>query len=234
MRDIKKAMEIEQKYIEDKVAGGYPLPLSEQLANYGYDTLEQYFEDKRMAQIKALNFTVQEVYPDTAAGVIMQKIADKEDAILLMNTDRTIVYHGDTEFNEQYCIDHGIQVVDYLTHGGALIASDGELSIGLCFPNYIDIDMAWLLKRLKVILEKYMDNVTIDHNDIMVEGKKVCGAAVYNLNERFAFIAQFSFDDKRDLIYAICPPVTGKEPGYITKMTREQMRNEVIAWLQGQ
>lgn len=233
MRDIQKAMTIEQEYINAKIAEGHPLPLNVQLAECGYNNLEDYFEDKRIAQIEALDFTIEEVYPDTAAGVIMQKITDKEDAILLMNTDRTIVYHGDTEFNEQYCIDHNIQVVNYLTHGRTLIASEGELSIGLCFPDYIDIDMAWLLKRLKAILEKYMDNVTIDHNDIMVDGKKVCGAAVYNLNDRFAFIAQFSFDDKSELIYTICPPVTGKEPGYITKMTREQMRDEVIAWLKG-
>ena len=76
-----------------------------------------------------------------------------------------------------------------------------------------------------------MDDVVVDNNDILLSGKKVCGSTEYRMNNRFAFIAQFSFDDKLDLINKICPSTSGKIPHYLTKITREQLRKEILTWL---
>lgn len=148
-----------------------------------------------------------------------------------MDTDRTIVYHGSEPFNKDYCIEHNIPIVEYLTNGGTLIASDKELSIGVCVPDNINIDMNYMLNGLRDILAKYMDDVVVDNNDILLSGKKVCGSTEYRMNNRFAFIAQFSFDDKLDLINKICPSTSGKIPHYLTKITREQLRKEILTWL---
>lgn len=231
MGDIKKAIEIENAYLQQKMNGDYEFILKEEIIKCGYNSLTDYFDEKKNYDMKQINFFVEEVTPDNAADEIIRLIKNKIDGILLMDTDRTIVYHGSEPFNREYCEAHNIPVVDYLTNGGTLVASDGELSVGICIPDNINIGMNWMLNGLKDILSKYMDDVVVDNNDILVKGKKVCGSTEYRMNGRFAFIAQFSFDDKLDLIYNICPPVSGKIPDYIKTMTREQLRKEILEWL---
>ena len=77
-------------------------------------------------------------------------------------------------------------------------------------------------------------SIVIDNNDIMIDGKKVCGTTVYPTSEVFGFLAQFSFDDKSELISKICYPSesdSNKIAGYIDKLTREELRKEVLEWL---
>lgn len=232
MADIQNAIELENEYIQYRLNGEEPFYLEDEIKKYGFSTLEDYFEQKTEYLVSQTEFTVEDVYPMNAAGVMLKLISSKEPGILLMDTDILVVYHGDEDFNREYCEKHGIPVVDYYAHGGTLIASDGELSVGICMPNTTGVSADWMLFKFRDILSKYMDNVVVDKNDIMVDGKKVCGSTTYSDADTFAFIIQFSFDDKSELISAICPPPkTGKLPGFITKLTREQLRNEVKEWL---
>lgn len=67
-----------------------------------------------------------------------------------------------------------------------------------------------------------------------INGKKVCGATVNPTSEVFGFTAQFSFDDKSELISKICYPSesgSNKEPGFIDKLTREELRKKISLWL---
>lgn len=232
MTNIKMAIEKENTYIQHRLNNEEPFHLVDEIKKYGFNTLDEYFDEKIKYLVSQTNFTFEEVYPNNAADVMLKLISSKKPGVLLMNTDITVVYHGSEEFNREYCEEHNIPVVDYHTNGGTLIASDGELSIGVCTPNSTGVSADWMLFKFRDILSKYMDNVVVDNNDIMVDGKKVCGSTTYSDAETFAFIIQFSFDDKSELISAICPPPkTGKIPGFITKMTREQLRQEVREWL---
>ncbi|MDD6530587.1 MAG: hypothetical protein PUF41_11480 [Prevotella copri] len=232
MKDIRRAVALENEYIQYRLNGEEPFSLADEIAKYGFATLEEYFDQKIEYMVSQTEFTIEDVYPSNAAESMLRLISSKKPGILLMDTDILVVYHGDEEFNRTYCEEHGIPVVDYYTHGGTLIASDGELSMGICMPNSTGVSADWMLFKLSDILSKYMDNVVVDKNDIMVNGKKVCGSTTYSNEDTFAFIAQFSFDDKSELISVICPPhKTGKVPGFITELTREQLRREVKEWL---
>lgn len=232
MSDICEAIKKESQYIQYRLQGKEPFSLISEIQKCGFDTLEQYFNAKLDYQISQLNFTVKEVFPFSAAADMLNLMKTKTNGILLMDTDQTVVYHGSEEYNREYCETNNIPVIEHYSNGGTLIASDGELSIGVCMPYFEGLSGEYMLNKLKKIFDKYYDDVIVDNNDILIEGKKVCGSTVYPTIEVFGFIAQFSFDDKSDLISAICRSSnSNKIPGYITKLTREELRQEILQWL---
>lgn len=236
MKNIKEAIELEQQYIQFRLENKEPFSLAEEIKKYGFTNLDEYFDEKLKYQISQLNFTVEEVLPFTAADAMLQLIQERKNGILLMNTDQTVVYHGSEDFNREYCEQNNIPVIEHYSIGGTLVASDGELSIGVCMPRLEGINREYMLLKLKEIFDKYYEQgeVVIDNNDLLINGKKVCGTTVYPIKEVFGFLAQFSFDDKTDLISKICYPSksgSSKQPGFIDKITRKQLREEVIAWL---
>lgn len=229
---IKKALEAEQEYLRLRSEGQEPVSLLERIQACGFRSLESYFQARRTYYVKCMDFSRKEVTPETAAAEMIEMVKAGQPGLLLMNTDRTVVYHGDGLFNRAYCEEHGIPVIEYLTSGGTLVASPGELSMGVCIPGSTDADEEWFLGELASIIAKYENDVKVDGNDILIAGKKVSGAAMYRSETAFCAVAQFSFDDKAGLIANICPvPRSGKIPGFITGMTRQQLREEIIAWL---
>lgn len=234
MTNIENAIKIEEQYIQHRLNGEEPFNLEDEIKKYGFDNLEHYFNEKLDFQISELNFSVEEVLPFTAAAAMLNLMKTKTNGILLMNTDQTVVYHGSKDFNREYCEKNNIPVIEHYSNGGTLVASDGELSIGVCMPFFDGLSGSYMLLKLKNILDKYYDDVMVDNNDILINGKKVCGTTVYPTSEIFGFLAQFSFDDKTELISKICYPSesgSGKVVGYIDKLTREELRKEVLEWL---
>ena len=231
MKDIENAYKSEMEYKRLRADGIKTLDLLDRVQEYGFDTLEEYFNDKIDYQIKNTPFTFQEVYPENAAEEMMKMISKGEAGLLLMNTDKTVVYHGDGYYNKEYCVEHNIPVIEYLTIGGTLVASSGELSIGVCIPRDIDVSLDWLLHKIADYLSQYEGEVIVDKNDLLINGNKICGAAVYKDDKSFSAVAQLSFDDKSELIRNICGANKGKNPSWLTNVTREQCREALKKWL---
>lgn len=236
MKNIKEAIELEKQYIQFRLEGKEPFSFVEEIQKLGYENLKKYSDAKLEYQISELDFTVEEVYPFSAAAVMLELMREKKNGILLMDTDRTVVYHGSEDFNREYCEENNIPVIEHYSVGGTLVASDKEFSIGICMPRLQGLSTEYMLLKLKGILDKYYqeNEVTIDNNDILINGRKVCGTTVYPTQEIFGFLAQFSFDDKSELIEKICYPSksgSNKPVGYIDKLTREELREEILLWL---
>ena len=123
----------------------------------------------------------------------------------------------------------GVTVYNLGYNGGYIITSANDLSYVIVTPD-IGVSDDYYLRRIKTILDKYCEGVTINHNDILIDGKKVIGSASYKVNGMNAFMFGASFTDYTDLIYQLCPPQTGKAPGYITGCTAEQLRAEIMEW----
>lgn len=230
--DIKKAIQIEDEYIKCRLRGEEPFHLADKICECGFDGLEQYFEEKKEYLFSQIQFQKFEANPLDAVSKIESIIRAGIDGVLLVDTNQTVVYYGDVEFNREYCEDNDIPLVSIGTSAGAFITAPNEISIGIFLPSEIGIDGEWILQKFKNIFERYMDNVVVDNNDILVDGKKVLGSAFYNIGNRFGFVSHISFTDNLDTISAICHPSTsGKIPGYITAMTRDDLRREVMEWL---
>ena len=89
----------------------------------------------------------------------------------------------ESEVNLSYCREHGIAVVQRNSGGGCVYADSGNLML-----SWIgcDITFADCMNRLAHVLSELICHesssarvVTTEHNDILVDGRKVCGGASY-------------------------------------------------------
>ena len=234
MKDIIKAIEIEKTYLDCRLKGEYPFHLVDKIKECGFEDISEYFNEKRKHQLTNINFEYIEKEPKECITEVLHMIDEKVTGILFVDTDSLFIFNGNSEYNEEYCNKNSIPVYPIYTNGGTIVSQAGDFSLGVCCPNNIKIDATFILNCIKDILQKYTNKViTIEGNDLLVDGKKVSGSAVYDKDEMFMFVAHFSFNDSINLINNICKPnKIGKTVGYIDFIDREIFKKEVKSWLQ--
>ena len=97
----------------------------------------------------------------------------------------TVIYgrhqSAEVEVNETYCAEHGIAVVQRKSGGGCVYADQGNLMISFVTPSthseQVFTDFLTLVAQ--ALQSKGLPAVTTDHNDILVEGRKVSGWACF-------------------------------------------------------
>lgn len=97
----------------------------------------------------------------------------------------TVIYgrhqSAEVEVNEDYCVSHGIEVVQRKSGGGCVYADEGNLMISFITPSkhseQVFAEMLLLIRN--ALASKGIPAVTTVHNDIMVGEKKVSGWACY-------------------------------------------------------
>ena len=97
----------------------------------------------------------------------------------------TVIYgrhqSAEVEVNEDYCVSHGIEVVQRKSGGGCVYADEGNLMISFITPSKHSeqVFAETLLLIRNALASKGIPAVTTAHNDIMVGEKKVSGWACY-------------------------------------------------------
>lgn len=235
MADIVKAIEIEKEYLEHRMKNEEPFHFIDVIKECGFRSLEHYFEEKRNYEFQQLEFIGKNITQAQIVPEILTVLEDGTIGVWFIDSTETCVFAGNQgmkDFNEQYCIDNNIKVYPLLSSGGAIVHQDGDFSFGISCPESLHVDARYILKFVKQILQKHtIKHVSVDGNDILVDGNKICGSTTYYKNGLFLFIAYFSFNDKSELIYDICNKETMKTPTYIDFMTRDELRQEVYEWL---
>ena len=213
---------------------------SQKILRLGYNNLEEFFEEKREHEMQEiLKNQIYDVEPKDAMKTLRQLINDHASGIVSVYTTETCVHHGQDPskfLDVQLCKELNIPIYDYDSYGGNIIATEGDYSIALLIPSFIDISAQFFLEHIKIILEKYFTNVIIQDNDIILDGNKVVGVTSFGNDEFFFVIAHFSMSSKEDLIYELCgEPVSNKIPGYIDTdvLSTEQLMEDILSWLQG-
>lgn len=232
--DIRKAIEIEKHYLECRIKGEHPYHLAEKIRKCGFTKLEDYYEKKKNYLFSQLNFEYIETTQEKCLKDVFKAIEERKTCFLFADTEKTFVFNGTAKLNKDYCNKYDIPVYPIETRGGTIISSVGDLSLGICCPKSIGIDRKYILNEIKDILQRYTKlSVTVNGNDILVDGKKVIGSSSYSKNEVFMFVCHISFNDNKKLISNICiTSKVSKEVGYIDFMTNKQFRQEVSKWLQ--
>lgn len=231
MTNIEKAMQEEKAYQKERAENHNGESLIDRVREYGFKTLKAYFKAKQKYAFEHLNFSFSETTPQLGARMTLALTEHGEAGCIFGMTDQTCVFHGDEPLNEAYCIENGIEIINYNAPGGNIIIEPGDLSCGINVP-LADIDATWILEHLAAILRRYEPSVNVDGNDIVAFGEKVAGSAHYQRGDSFGLLIHFSFSDRRELIENICLPETrNKQPGYITFVSREQLREDIRAWL---
>lgn len=237
MTDIKKAIDIEKYYLECRMKGEYPFHLIDKIKECGFESLHEYQETKKEYELLNLDFKFHNVSQADIVPEVHRILTDKVIGIWFADSEETCVFNGNQgaqTFNEEYCKKNEITAYNYLTDGGSIIHKAGDFSFGISCPVELNINATFILNKIKNILERHTDKtLVVSGNDILLDGFKICGSATYNVNGIFLFLSYFSFCDHSDLLGNICPlPKSGKTPGYIDFITRDQFKEEVAEWLQ--
>ena len=180
------------------------------------------------AELREQNIQEKIIGPEDAYIDIMGAITKQEPVILNSVASETMAWGGSKDVNGDFAAA-GIPIYNLGYQGGYIITGENDLSLAI-ITHDLGIKPGYYLQRIKAILDKYVDGVTIDNNDILINGKKVLGSAQFATNNMYAFVFGASFTDYTDLIYQLCPPQTGKAPGYITGCTAEQLKSEIMEW----
>lgn len=233
MANIEQAIKKEKEYLEHRMRNEEPFHLVDAVRDCGFDTLEDYFKNKRDYEFGHLDFSIIETSSLEAISEVLLTIRSKKTAVLFADTEFTLVWNGTgSVFNKEYCDSHGIPVLPLQTAGGTIVSTSGDLNIGICTPQLQGIDEAFLLNGLANIFRKYTDkNVEVDGNDILVDGYKVLGSSSYRAFGMLMLITPVSMTEKTKFINKICVKKSLKTPSYIDFMTSKELREEVQDWL---
>ena len=212
----------------------------DQIKALGYNDLEEFFNDKTEYEMQqVLRGQVYSVEPKDAMPTLRSLVYNNKYGIVSVYTNETCVHHGQDPsktLNVKYCEEHNIPIYPYDSFGGNIVATKDDYSVALLLPLTVDISAGFVLDKTKQILLKYFNNVEIQDNDILINGKKVAGATSFGTEDFFFLIYHFSMSDKEELITAICgAPTSGKQPGYIdtTILSTKQLMEDFLSWLQG-
>lgn len=233
MKDLSNAIKEEKKYIADKLAGTNT-SLPARLSQYGYSNLTEYFHDKR--EYLFSQWTPEVVYIDVATLTTELEKAIKEEkyGIYISVSNGLYAFHGTDVIDYELCENLDVCVAELYHQGGTIIGSNADFGIEIVAPVSIGLDNDYIVNKFHEIINKYVDNVTMDGNDILVDGKKVMGSMRRNVGKVFVWAAQVSFADYNDIIVQVCNKQSIKKPSYIDskKLSRNQLEKEVLAWLQ--
>lgn len=233
-KDIMKAIKVEYRYLSYKLRGEQPFILIDEIKKCGFKSLEEYFEYKKQHLFNQLEFEIIEKSPSECLTEGWRLINEKVTAAFFMEPQETIVFVNTSKpYNKEYCIENNLTIYELPTGGGTIVSGAGDLAVDICLPDNIGIDTDFMLNGVVKILSKYIDNVEIVDNDILVNNNKVCGTTFFRSNEMILFVLFFSFSDNSNLIDIIChennKPI--KTPSYISGLDKNILKDEVILWL---
>lgn len=233
MGDIIKAIAKEKEYILYRMKGEEPFHLVNAVKECGFESLADYFKAKTEYTFINLRFSFVKKKPSECIDYFFKMMDEKDTGLVFIDSDETFVFSGESKpYNAEFCEANNIPVYPLYTEGGAIVSTKGDFSIGLCFPEYAGADVFFILDKLKGIFSKYMSEVKVNNNDLLLNGEKICGSIMYHRNGMKCFACHFSFKDNAELIEKICN-ISGsiKTPTFITGLTVEMFKKELKKWL---
>lgn len=237
-KNIALAIQKEEEYIQRKVyQGDNTANIYDYLAEAGYDNIEEFREDAREYYLHSQNMILERVYITTESlnewvelAMSNKKLfrsSDVEDPSL-----GTVAIVG-KDFNEfDKFNNEGVYPVVFNYMRGCIITGIDDLNFCLCLPkkSWLNLDRI-ILNKLANFISLKNNNVIIDANDILLDNKKVVGLAIIDNKEMSCIICHISLTDYNDIIYKLCPPHNGKNPGFIDNITKKEFEEEIQSWL---
>lgn len=236
MSNILKAIEKEKEYLFHRMQGEEMFHLIDAVKECGFESLEEYFSAKKQYDFNSISFAViDSESPQSCVADIFDVITNKKNAVIFLNIDHALAWtQNNSGCNVEYCAKNNIPIVPVGAGGtGTLVSTPNDFGIGICIHKDNRFDLAYIVNGFVEIFRKYTNKEIINQgNDIMYDGKKICGFTFYNTNDMFMVISPISFTEKADLVANICtnkPQI--KKVGYIDFMDRNMLRHEVSEWL---
>lgn len=143
----------------------------------------------------------------------------------------TVIYgrhqSADVEVNETYCREHGIAVVQRKSGGGCVYADEGNLMISFVTPSTHSeqVFADFLSLVAKALQDKGLPAVTTDHNDILVDGRKVSGWACFTCPTGTIVHGTMLYDVKLEALTQAITPTKEKLAKHAVASVRQRVVN---------
>ena len=155
----------------------------------------------------------------------------KELTLFTWIVSPTVIYgrhqSAEVEVNEAYCAENGIAVVQRKSGGGCVYADEGNLMLSYISPStHSEEVFADFLQFVRSALAaKGIPAVTTEHNDILVDGKKVSGAACFTCPTGTIVHATLLFDVNMDALQHAITPTKEKLNKHGVASVRQRVAN---------
>ena len=143
----------------------------------------------------------------------------------------TVIYgrHQDVnaEVNIDFCRARDINIVQRKSGGGCVYADEGNLMISLISPDtHSEAVFARFLNLLAQGLRSLgLPAVTTEHNDILVDGRKVSGNACYALPDATIVHGTLLYDVNLDVLEHAITPSAAKLGKHAVQSVRQRVAN---------
>lgn len=145
--------------------------------------------------------------------VIQDAITNKEECLLYAILPSNIIYKGKGEIDEQYAIANGFDIYNSVDFGCGIVGFEGDIVLVIIKQD------GWILgeqviNRLAEFLYKEGLNVTVDNNDILIDGVyKVASYSSTKIGDNVIYTGiQVTFNANADIIRHICKKDSVKVP----------------------
>lgn len=143
----------------------------------------------------------------------------------------TVIYgrhqSAEVEVNEDYCRQNGIAVVQRKSGGGCVYADEGNLMLSFISPSkHSEQVFAECLAFIRdALTAKGIPAVTTEHNDILVDGKKVSGWACYTTPTGTIVHGTMLYDVNFDALQHAITPTQAKLAKHGVESVRQRVAN---------
>jgi len=209
--------------------------LKEKLSQLGYD-YNTFNRDDTSSFFEDTEFNFIRILPTTCVANIQQTIVNGENNFLGSFHTEDWVFHGDKEFNQSYCEQHNLQILELDYDGGTMISTKDDLGLAVVFNSKHDLLHTLQTILLNILQAHNTDNhdITIEKNDILINGYKIIGGAIKKIGAYTVYFFQCSFTLKPELIDNICLKEQLKEPKGMNEflaLDREVLFKELEAYI---
>lgn len=231
-RDLLGAMAEEKLYVADRMSG-INSSLQSRLSAFGYNNLDDYFKEKKDYLFEQWIPEVRRTDISIVSEEVERAIKNDDYGIYIPTVSGLYAFYGSEELDLELCKNLNVRPVNMGYSGGTIIGSSEDFSIEILMPACIGINCHDIISKFSEIISKKVQNVTIDGNDILVDGAKVMGSMERHFGHIYVWAAQVSFADHTDYIAQLCQKSSVKRPSKIDAnlLSREQLEEEVLTWL---
>lgn len=155
----------------------------------------------------------------------------KEPILFTWIVAPTVIYGRhqvrEQEVNDAYCAEHGIRVVQRQSGGGCVYADEGNVMVSYISPYTHSQEVFDEFLRLLSGAFRQMgyEAVTTEHNDILVNGRKVSGTACYTTPTGTVVHASILYDVNLDALQQAITPTAAKLAKHAVQSVRQRVIN---------
>ena len=131
------------------------------------------------------------------------------------------------EVNEAYCAKHGIRVVQRQSGGGCVYADEGNVMVSYISPSTHSQEVfdEFLAMLSGAFRQLGYNAVTTEHNDILVNGRKVSGTACYTTPTGTVVHASILYDVNLEALEQAITPTAEKLAKHAVQSVRQRVAN---------